>query len=935
MALVTYRRKRDFHRTPEPRGETKPARRGRAKGLLYVIQKHAASRLHYDFRLEWEGVLKSWAVPKGPSLNPSDKRLAVEVEDHPVEYGNFEGTIPAGEYGGGTVLLWDRGTWEPVGDPDEGLRRGRFSFVLHGEKLVGKWLMVRMRSRENGGDKNWLLMKEKDPSSRPTRSRDVLEERPESVKSGRTIEEIGGKGDKIWSSGRPATRRSRRPRGATAPAAAVQTKPTKPAPARKGGAKLRAEARAAPKGPLPDKPTPELATLVSAAPDGDRWLHEIKFDGYRALCRISRGEGRLLTRTGQDWTDRFLTVADEALRLPVKEALLDGEIVILEPDGRTSFQALQNALRRRRDQDLIYFVFDLLYLDGRDFRSLPLESRKEALRELLEEAGELSAVRYSDHVIGQGKVFHAEACQRGLEGIVSKRRDAPYRSGRGSDWLKVKCAARQEFVIGGFTEPKGARSGLGALLLGVREKSALRYCGRVGTGFTHDLLRDLRQKLGRLERDQSPFENPPSRGRNGIHWVKPELVAEVAFTGWTDDRMLRHPSFQGLREDKPASETVLERPLPTREVVEGRSGRRERRLAPKPGEGRRPPPKPSRKSPPKRDPERKAPVREPPVEEPTHPPVREPPGEGMEVGGKIRGITITNPQRVLYPDQGITKLDLARYMEAASERMLPEVAGRPLMLRRCPEGIAKPCFIQKHPGGAPAHPAVGTVRVRESGGPTDYLSVEDGSGLVALVQMGALEVHVWGARGDRDDRPDRIVIDLDPDPAVPWKETVATALRFRERLQELGLVSYAKTTGGKGIHVVIPIRRGPGWDEIKSFTDGLALEFVHESPDRFTTQLSKSRRGGKILLDTLRNRRGATWVAPYSARAKDGAPVSAPLDWSEVTPKLQPEKLNIRTMPKRLTDSSDPWEGVLQTRQTITARMIQSLSPRRSAPRSL
>ncbi|HEX5031263.1 MAG TPA: DNA ligase D [Candidatus Eisenbacteria bacterium] len=874
MPLTTYRKKRDFRKTPEPKGGGRTARR--RPRLAYVIQKHAASHLHYDFRLELDGVLKSWAVPKGPSLNPAEKRLAVEVEDHPVEYGDFEGTIPKGEYGGGSVLLWDRGTWEPVGDPHEGLRRGRLSFDLFGEKLKGKWLLIRMKGRDEDRKPTWLLFKEKDAESRARG--DVLLDHPESVKTGRAIEEVGSNG-KVWHSDRPSARsaRSATPRRATA----RRTAAGKAATTRT--TRARSTSRAAPR--TPRIPPLQLATLVSRAPEGDDYLHEIKYDGYRALCRLTRGSASFVTRSGQDWTSRFAALASEAQRLDVDQAVLDGEIVIVEPDGRTSFQALQNSMNDGARGALVYYAFDLLSKDGKDLTKLPLEERKAALRELLANGGD--AIRYSDHVVGNGPAVFQEACRRGLEGIVSKRRDAPYRGGRVGSWLKVKCTAQQELVIAGYTEPQGSRTGFGALLLGVRDGAGtIRYAGRVGTGFTHESLLDLTRRLRALETKESPLTGGPRSGR-GIHWVEPKLVAEVAFTGWTDDGKLRHPSFQGLREDKKPSEARRERPVP--------------------------PPKPTRKGPPKRDPGKKTPLRDPPPEEPKHPPVREPPEEAR--AATVAGVAITHPERVLFPEAGITKRDLASYIEAVAERMLPHVKGRPLMLVRCPEGRTGGCFFQKHPGFA-VPPAVRQIRVRESKGNATYLAVSNVAGLVGLIQVGVIEIHIWGAREDRQDAPDRLVFDLDPDPSVPWPRTVRAALDLRERLRALDLESFPKTTGGKGLHVVAPFRRGPSWDDVARVGSAVAASMIQDDPDGFTATLSKARRRGKILIDTLRNRRGATWVAPYSPRAREGAPVSMPLAWSEVTPALKPSRFTVRTAAARLR-TKDPWSAFLAVSQSL------------------
>ena len=564
MGLKRYQTKRNFKRTPEPRGTPRATKTGHS----YVIQKHAARRLHYDFRLELNGVLVSWAVPKGPSLDPKEKRLAVHVEDHPVEYGGFEGIIPAGEYGGGTVLLWDRGEWTPDGDPVAGLHKGRLKFTLRGKKLRGGWTLVRMGGRAAEEQKeNWLLIKENDAEAAPLTERDILEERPESIATGRGMDEIKGARDREWTSrGESKKNKSAPPR--TKP----QAKSTKTKAKSSAVIKLD-EVPGARRGELPQRIQPELATLVSQVPEGDDWLHEIKFDGYRALCRIESGKAVFLTRRGQDWTSRFGHLSETAASLPVRQALLDGEVVVLEPDGTTNFQSLQNALGGRTNDRLVYFVFDLLHLDGYDITQVPLLNRKEALAGLLKSSNGNGSLRYSDHVLGNGKMLLRKACQLALEGVISKQANGSYRPGRGRDWLKTKCLQRQEFVIGGFTEPSGSREGLGSLLLGVHDEGGtLVYAGRVGTGFTSESLRQLHAGLSAIEQRSSPFPNVP-RGAipRDVHWVKPSLVAEVEFIGWTNDGRLRHPSFQGLREDKSAREVVREKAVPISDDAAGRT----------------------------------------------------------------------------------------------------------------------------------------------------------------------------------------------------------------------------------------------------------------------------------------------------------------------------------------------------------------------------
>jgi bifunctional non-homologous end joining protein LigD len=791
--LAAYRRMRDFSRTAEPRGG-EPRRAGKGR-LSFYIQRHAASRLHYDFRLELGGVLKSWAVPKGPSLDPSQRRLAVHVEDHPLEYGTFEGEIPRGEYGGGTVLLWDLGRWIPEGDPAEGYRRRRLKFRLEGRKLRGRWTLVGMSGKAGEDGKNWLLIKERDEEVRPVSQGDITELRPESV-SGRARRE-------------------------EAPA------------------------------PLPRFVPPQLATLASSAPAGEGWLHELKFDGYRVIAAVGGGAVRLFTRKGLDWSGRFRPVLEALKGLAARSALLDGEVVVLDEQGRSDFQKLQNALSEGRGEGLLYHVFDLLSLDGKDLRERPLLERKAALRSLLEstraERGERfeRRVRYTEHVTGGGAGLYRKACELALEGVVCKRADAPYRSGeRSRDWLKVKCLKEQEFVVAGFTEPGGSRKGFGALVLGVREKGGLRYAGRVGTGFTESSLRELRAKLQALETPRSAFARPPSGPEaRGARWVKPVLVAEVAFTGWTGDGLVRQGSFKGLREDKAPEEVTVEVPA-----------------------------RPARR--------------------------------------------LSNPDRVLWPDAGVTKAQLAEYLQSVSSRLLPQVARRPLALLRCPSGVGKPCFYQKHDAGMfPS--SVRPVKLREKrGGHAEYLYIEDEAGLLALAQMGVLELHPWGSTVDDVDAPDRMIIDLDPAPGVAWERVVAAAREVRARLQELKLGAFLKTTGGKGLHVVAPLAPGADWEEVKTFSRALAGAFALESPGTYTARLPLKERGGRIFIDYLRNERGSTAVAAWSPRARAGATVSMPLEWSELKASLDPRRFTVLTAPKRLA-KADPWADFERARRPL------------------
>lgn len=852
MGLKAYRKKRDFNRTPEPPGRVHSGGERR----LYVIHKHAATRLHYDLRLEEGGVLKSWAVPKGPSLDPKEKRLAVQVEDHPLEYGEFEGVIPKGEYGGGKVQLWDRGHWVPEGDAAAGVRKGRLKFHLEGEKLQGSWNLIRMHDQaEQNGKTNWLLIKEEDEAAAPRQQRDIVQERPESILSGRQIADIETSDDSVWHSNlkNPSPRRS------------SSTSTLALAPSDVPGAR---------KTRLPEIMPFQLATLTDRSPAGDEWLNEIKLDGFRMQCRIEKGKAQLLTRTGQDWTHRFPDVAHAAAQLPVRSVLLDGELVALQPDGRSSFQLLQRALNEGAEATLAYYAFDLLYLDGYDLSAAPLETRKDTLKRVLEPMPQGGTVRYSDHVVGGGPAFYDAACRLGLEGMIAKRRAGPYRAGRGGDWLKVKCLHRQEFVIGGYTDPSGSRPGFGALLLGVYEDKRLVYAGRVGTGFNTALLKTLAARLKSLQQGRSPFHNRVPGPLRDVHWVRPELVAEIAFTEWTSDGVLRHPSFQGLREDK--TPTDVKREMAQRPPMPDQSSSNVETGSPKKRSGRR----------------------------------------GDEVD--IAGIRLSHPTRVLYPEQGLTKLDLAHYYQSVADSVLLHIAGRPVMLLRCPEGHEKECFHQKHMNRM-VPKAVHSVEIQDEKGKTSpYLMVDDLPGLMALVQMGALELHVWGSRAERLEYPDRMVFDLDPDEGLPWTQVVDAADLVRDRLGKMGLQSWVKTTGGKGLHVVVPLSGKQTWDEVKAFSQALAEQLVKDVPDRYTSKMSKAGRKGKLFIDYLRNGRGATAVAAYSTRARSGATVSTPVEWDELR-RLTPGQFTVTTVPRRLqTLKHDPWKEFWNVRQSIT-----------------
>jgi bifunctional non-homologous end joining protein LigD len=831
--LETYREMRDFGKTPEPAGKV------RAKGggpLLFVVQKHDATRLHYDFRLEWDGVLKSWAVPKGPSMNPKDRRLAVRTEDHPLEYGDFEGVIPEGEYGGGPVVVWDRGAWIPLEDPAKGLRRGRLAFRLEGVKLKGEWRLVRSGGRD-ADKEEWLLIKKTDPLAASAGERPIVESRPESVLTGRTIDEVAAERDRMW--GRkgeldPATGRKGTRRKNPGPSAAALP-----------GARP---------GKLPKKPQAALATLVKEPPAGDEWLHEIKLDGYRILAGIEGGKARLVSRNGNDWTQRFAAVAEAVGPIAAESALLDGEVAVLDARGITSFHALQSA-GTKPASELRYFVFDLLHLDGQDLTGVPLVERKEALRALLAASAPLHVVQFSDHVVGQGAAFFRTACGSGVEGIVSKRAASRYSPGRTRDWLKVKCSQRQEFVVVGFTEPQGARTGFGALVLAVHDDGELRYAGRVGTGFTEEDLRALRKRMGALERERAPVTNPPKGAEyREITWLEPKLVAEVEFTEWTPDGKIRHPSFQGLRADKKPAEVVRELPSAL--------------------------------------PHDRSPVR------------------------------LTHPERVLWPEAELTKHDLAAHWSAVAERALPEIVGRPLTLLRCPDGRTGQCFFQKqsHVSIPEVVPRFDLMVDEEE---VTYMMVDGEAALVGLAQASVLEVHVWGSRVDRLENPDRVIFDIDPGPDVVWPRVALAAVTLRDLLADLGLESWLKSTGGKGLHVVVPIARRSGWDEVKAFSRAVAERLAEERPDEFTSKLPKKYRQGRLYIDYLRNDRNATAVAPYSTRAREGAPIAVPLAWKELLDHEETPVWTMRDIPERLA-LPDPWADIGAARQSITKSMLRA-----------
>ena len=778
--LGTYHAKRDFRVTAEPRGV-----RARTGGpLQFVVQKHHARSLHYDFRLELDGTLKSWAVPKGPSLDPRHKRLAVHVEDHPVEYGKFEGTIPPNQYGAGEVILWDRGTWIAHGDPRRDYKAGKLKFELRGEKLHGNWALVRTRLKGSGDKEQWLLIKEKDEEARPHAQYDITVEEPDSVNRGRA------KATAKANTG-PTSTRGRKPSAAKA---ASGDEPRKLTDARKAA--------------LPAKLAPQLATLVQAPPEGD-WSYELKFDGYRILTRISKGKARLFTRNGHDWTDKLAAQAKALEHLGLQEGWLDGEIIVPGKGGVPDFQALQNAFDQQRTGDIRYFLFDLPYYGGYDLRASPLAERRALLRRLLPRNSS-GPLYFSEDITESSKDILAAACSIGMEGVIGKRPDSHYISGRSKSWIKLKCENRQEFVIGGFTEPQRSRTAFGALLLGVYEKGRLRYAGRTGTGFDEKQLGQLHKRLTALETAKSPFENPP-RGADvkGVHWVRPRLVAEVSFAQWTNERLVRQAVFHGLRTDKPASTIGYEKaaalPGKTRSVV------------------------PSGKS----------------TAESPEAPVRESRGKPAKQQRVLVGnVSISHPNRVIDPASGLTKLDIALYYEKIAPAMLPHLENRPVSLVRLPEGLGGEQFFQKHLDKGRI-PEARLLDAQLDPGHPPLIAIETKTALVGAAQLGVIELHTWNAIAGSIERPDRVVFDLDPDPTLTWDRVLEAAELTKTLLDELGVKSFAKTSGGKGLHIVVPLRRLHEWDMAKDFSRAVAEHLAATIPTHFSAKSGAGEPGGK------------------------------------------------------------------------------------------
>ncbi len=821
-SLATYNAKRRFNETPEPHG--KPAKARKGQGGLYTIQKHDATRLHYDLRLELNGVLKSWAVTRGPSLDPSQKRLAVRTEDHPINYATFEGRIPEGNYGAGTVLLWDKGSWEPIGDAEAGLKQGKLAFTIRGERLKGRWALVRMRPSKGEKRENWLMIKELDDQVDRDQP-EITEDHQKSVASGRAMKEIAKAPEAMW---------------------------------KKGAARKTAKTRKARHVRLPAFHTPALATLVDAIPTSGEWLYEVKLDGYRAIAAVSGDNVKIFTRSGLDWTAKFGGIADALAALNLDGALLDGEICAIDENGRSDFGLLQQGIKEG-GVPLTYFVFDLLASGGKSRRDQPLTARKAELQKLLKGVPRQGPIFFNDHVRNHGAEMLKSLCEKGFEGVIAKRADGMYPQGRSTTWLKIKCGKAQEFVIVGWSPSTRGRS-FASILLGVYDGKELRYAGRVGSGFGDKDLSDLAARFKKLERAKPAFAGEvPAAIKRHAHWLDPKLVAQIEFAEFTRDRIVRQGRFVALRADKKAKDVVAEMPKPRKKLTDN----------------------------------------------------------------KIAGVTLTHPDKILFPKQGITKRDLASYVNEVGPRMLPFLEDRLLSLVRCPEGHAKQCFFQRHAGsGAPGD--FHQLKVKEKDGGTDeYIYVKDAKGLVAAAQISALEFHVWGSTVKDIEKPERIVFDLDPDESVGFATVKRAAKRVHDLLDALGLKSYPLITGGKGIHIVAPIRPAHAWPVVKAFAGALADRMAADAPRDFVATMSKAKRKGRIFIDHFRNERGATAIAPYSPRARDGASIAWPVSWASlgrIDSAAAVTFANYRDWLKK----PDFWKGY-DRRQTLKASALKAL----------
>jgi bifunctional non-homologous end joining protein LigD len=862
--LKLYKAKRDFKITAEPK-EGGDASKG---ALTFVIQKHWASRLHYDFRLELDGVMKSWAVPKGPSYDTHDRRMAVHVEDHPISYSDFEGTIPPQQYGAGKVIIWDKGTWEPVGDPRQGYAKGEIKFEMHGHKMHGRWVLVRLRGHDEDKQEPWLLIKENDEYARPAGEFSVVDEFPDSVKD-LPMPEPGA--------------------GAKVAALKAERDDAAPAQTARKSASAKPKRGAMPDGAvkadLPETLTPELATLVDGPPaDPDSYIYEIKFDGYRMLTRVQGKDVRLITRNGNDWTDKLAPLQKEIRRMKLPDGWYDGEIVVHDENGKPNFNLLQLAFDGSNTAQIVYFVFDVPYYKGYDLRDVRLDARRPLLEDVLA-ARPSDIVRFSAEFGTDPGELVVAACKIGLEGVIGKRRDSRYVTRRSPEWIKLKCGLRQEFVIGGYTDPQGSRTGIGSLLLGYHDKDGvLRYAGNVGSGFNGASLRHLRAVLEEIETDKSPFPPRAVPGRTH-HWVKPELVAEVSFSEWTATDSVRHPVFQGLRKDKPAKSVVRELP---RHMQAGA-----------PEDGAKPAAKPARKRAAK----------------------AAPAADEALPGNLPATFKVTHGERVMDAESGVTKVEMVRYYALVGELMMEHLKGRPVSLVRAPAGVGEELFFQKHVTDTAKMP--GVVQMDQALDPEhpSMTQIATTEGLLSCAQWNVVEIHSQNATAKHYDTPDRMVFDLDPGEGVEWSSMQEAAQLVRAFLQELGLNPFLKTSGGKGMHVVVPLKPKLDWDTVKDFSHAIVDHLAKTLPERFSAKSGAKNRVGRIFIDYLRNGRGATTVAAWSARARPGLGISVPVRWEEL-PKLKSgSQWTVKTAHTRLDEGNAPWDDYDKSATTLTKAM--------------
>lgn len=811
MNLQEYQQKRDFNKTNEPSGDI--FEKGAKDNLSFVVQHHLARRDHYDFRLEWNGVLLSWAVPKGPSYNPKDRRLAIHVEDHPLDYKDFEGTIPKGQYGGGTVMLWDEGYWKPLSDVQKGLEQGNLKFELFGNRLKGRWALIRLKNQEN---KNWILLKEKDEFSS---TEDKISTFTTSIRTGRTMSQIEKGLDK-----------------------------------------------SSPKNPI-SQVNVQLAKLVDSVPQGDDWLFELKYDGYRIVAFVEVDNARLITRGGKDFTKYFTPIAQSITNWAAGRAMiLDGEVVIIDSQGKTDFQALQSYIKNPKDKSLTYIIFDILALDGADLRDYPLIQRKEILSDLLIDAP--NNLFYSKHILGNGKQNLEAACRLKMEGIIGKKMNSKYTGTRNGDWIKLKCANSQEFVIGGYTRTDKKVRGISSILLGYYQGDKLIYAGRAGTGFTQKMQQELEQKFEDIKQSKSPFDNAPKAKTNeNIIWLKPKYVAQVNFAEWTQDNLLRQASFKGLRMDKKPQEVTKESPNNGQlQDIQDQDTIQDLKL--------------------------------------------EKQGSNITVGG----IKISNPDKVIYQDLKLKKIDVVMYYAQVAKRMLPYVQNRILSVIRCPKGVGEPCFFKKH--RANQSKGISQISVINSEGKNqDYFYIENEFGIISEAQMGTVEFHIWGSSIDNIDKPDLMVFDLDPDENMELEQVRQGVKDLKSLLDKLNLVSFLKTSGGKGYHIVVPFRPTVDWDTFNDFAKRVAQALKTKWPDKYTDNIRKVNRKGRIFIDWVRNGKGATSIAPYSLRAREGATVSMPIFWNELD-TIAPNSINISEALSRIK-TQDPWKDFFQIEQEL------------------